>query len=132
MKGLRVVGAIGLLLALAVPASADMPDSFSACAKKRPDGVCKEAIAVRAGATVYLKGKVDPPHADLRAAVWHLTPDLVAERLGTVAIGRHGCMQYTWESTTDDGSQTDPNYFKFKIKGHGESTDVEVMVFFGE
>ncbi len=132
MRSVRFVGAVVLALALAAPASANTPDSFTACAKKRPHGVCRTSIAVRAGATVYLKGKVDPAHADLRAAVWHLTPDLAVEHLGKVAIGKAGRMKYTWETTTDDGSQTDPHFFQFRIKGHGVSNDVEVMVYFGE
>jgi hypothetical protein len=121
-----------LVLALAVPASANTPDSFSACAKKAPDARCRGSISVLAGKTVYLKGKVSPPHANLEAELWHQAPDLSVELLATVPIGDLGGMKYVWETTTADGSQTDPNWFQFRIPGHGESNDVEVMVFFGE
>jgi len=132
VRGIRLVGAGALVLALAVPASADTPDSFSACAKRAPDTACRTSLAVKVGSTVYLKGKVDPPHADLEADLWHQRPDLTVEIIATVPIGRRGRMKYTWETTTGDGSQTDPNWFQFRIPGHGKSNDVEVMVFFGE
>ena len=132
MRRAGSIVAVVLLIALAVPASANTPDSFSACAKKGPDARCKTSIAVRAGATVDLKGKVNPPHADLEAELWHQAPDGTVDLLATVPIADRGCMKYTWETTTDDGSQTDPNWFQFKIPGHGKSNDVEVMVFFGE
>ena len=121
-----------IALGLAVPASANTPDSFSACAKKRPDAECKADIAVKADAIVYLKGKVDPPHAALEANLWRQRPDGEVEIIATVPIGAGGCMKYAWETTTEDGSQTDPNWFQFRIPGHGKSNDVEVMVFFGE
>ena len=132
MRGIRLIGAVVLVLALAVPASADTPDSFSACAKKGPGARCRESISVLAGKTVYLKGKVSPPHAKLEAELWHQAPDLSVELLATVPIGDLGGMKYVWETTTADGSQTDSNWFQFRIPGHGESNDVEVMVFFGE
>jgi hypothetical protein len=121
-----------LLLALSAPATANVPDSFSACARKRPDATCRASISVRAGKTVYLKAKVVPPHAALEAELWHQAPDLSTEILATVPISKTGRMKFTWETTTADGSQTDPNWFQFRIPGHGDSNDVEVMVFLGE
>jgi hypothetical protein len=121
-----------LLVCLAAPAVANTPDSFTACAKKRPDAPCRTSIAVRAGRTVYLRGKVVPSHTRFEAELWHQAPDLSTELLATVPISDTGRMKYTWETTTADGSQTDPNWFQFRIPGHGDSNDVEVMVFLGE
>lgn len=131
MRTATIVAALALLT-LATPATAHTPDSFSACAKKGPDAPCEATIAVRAGRTVILKGKVAPPHASHEAELWHQAPDLTIELLATVEINPEGRMKYTWETTTEDGSQTDPNWFQFGIPGHGKSHDVEVMVFLGE
>lgn len=133
MRGIRLVGAVVLVLALAAPAAANTPDSFSACAKKGPAARCRESISVLAGKTVYLKGKVSPPHANLEAELRHLGPDDASWKvLATVEIGDLGGMKYTWETTTADGSQTDPHWFQFRIPDHGGSNAVEVMVFLGE
>jgi hypothetical protein len=129
----RAIIASLLTLAIATPATANTPDVFHACAKKEPDARCRESISVLAGKTVYLKGKVSPPHANLEAELRHLGPDDASWKvLATVPIGDLGAMKYTWETTTADGSQTDPHWFQFRIPDHGDSNAVEVMVFFGE
>ena len=133
MTWTRAIVACLLTLALAAPATANEPESFSACARKGPDARCRESISVLAGKTVYLKGKVAPAHANLEAELRHLGPDDASWKvLATVPIGDLGAMKYTWETTTADGSQTDPHWFQFRIPDHGGSNAVEVMVFLGE
>jgi len=122
------------LLAIAVPATANVPDSFTACGSDSRTGECTGLVDIGFGQTVYLKGKVDPPHADLTAGVWHKGPfeGDVWERWATVEISATGLMRYRWETTQADGAQESPHFVQFRIKGHGVSNRVKVRVWLGE
>lgn len=121
-------------LAMAAPATANEPDSFTACGSDSQTGECVELVNVGYGQTVYLKGKVDPPHADLRAGVWHRGPfaEDTWERWAVVDIAANGVMKYRWETTFGDGAQESPHRVEFRIKGHGKSNRVRVRVWLGE
>jgi hypothetical protein len=123
---------VALVLVVAVPARAGLPDSFTACARVGKGDPCERSIAVEFGTTVTVTATVAPPHANLEAAVWHQDTAGVWERLDRVEISDRGCMRYEWRTTAADGSQTDPNHLQFRIPDHGKSNKVEVMVYFGE
>ena len=126
-----VVGLV--VLALAAPATANEPESFTACGSDTKDGECTSLVDVLYGGTVYLKGKVKPAHADLEAGVWHKDPfEDSWERWGTVEISDRGVMKYAWETTFDDGAQENHHLVQFRIKGHGNSDRVHVRVWLGE
>ena len=125
-------GAVLVVLAMAAPATGNVPDSFSACAATEKGGECTKGQAVVPyGATVYLKGKVAPPHAGLTADVWHKGPYAADwELLATVGITDKGVMKYAWTTTSADGASEvdDPNLIQFKIQDHGRSNKVKVLV----
>lgn len=127
-------GLVALALVLAaVPAGANVPRSFTACGSVTRHGDCGRVVNVIYGKTVYLRGKVKPPHADLRAGVWHKGPfDDAWERWATVGISERGVMRYAWRTTLEDGAQDVPHYVQFRIKGHGKSNRVRVYVWLGE
>ena len=134
MKRWGSIAVFVLLLGLTVPASANTPDSFTACGADTKGGECTKSVSVGYGQTVYLKGEVDPAHAGLKAGVWHLGPNPgdTWERWTRVVISDTGRMSYAWETTMDDGAQENPHHVQFRIKGHGKSNRVKVLVWLGE
>lgn len=132
MRRMALFVAACIALAMAAPATADEPDSFTACGKDSRNGECTTSVSVAYGETVYLKGKVAPSHADLRAAVWH--QDIYGDwsQVDTVAISDKGRMKYAWHTTQADGGQENPHHWQFRIKDHGKSNKVKVLVWLGE
>jgi len=126
--------AVLVVLAMAAPATANVPDSFTACGSDTQTGDCTSLVDVMYGQTVYFKAKVKPPHADLLAGVWHKGPFQgdVWQRWATVEISAKGVMKYAWETTFDDGAQDSPHFVQFRIKDHGSSNRVRVRVWLGE
>jgi hypothetical protein len=125
--------ALGLVLALAVPAGADEPDSFSACGSDSKGGNCTKLADVAYGETIYFKGVVDPPHSDLSAGVWYKAPFADSwVKWASVQISDKGVMKYAWETTIDDGAQDSKHCVQFRIKGHGKSNRVAARVWLGE
>lgn len=133
MKRWGSIAVLVLLVGLTVPASANVPDSFTACGSNTSGGKCTKVVSVMYGGTVYFKGKVQPPHANLEAGVWHKGPDdSTWEKWGTVAINDHGVMKYQWHTTMADGEQENAHFVQFRIEGHGKSNKVKVYVWLGE
>ena len=132
MRRAASVLAFTLVLGSGIPAEAGEPESFTACGSSTRAGECTRSVAVLYGSAVYLKASVDPPHADLQAAVWHQDIEGDWERWGLVNVSARGKMGYVWHTTLDDGDQVTPHHVQFRIPGHGKSNRVEVMVFLGE
>ncbi|MEW6059083.1 MAG: hypothetical protein AB1551_02900 [Actinomycetota bacterium] len=133
MKRWGSIAVLFLILGLTVPASANVPDSFWACGSDTKKGECTQTVSVMYGQTVHFKGKVQPPHADLEAGVWHKGPnDDTWERWATVAINDNGVMKYEWHTTINDGEQENAHRVQFRIEGHGKSNKVRVYVWLGE
>jgi hypothetical protein len=133
MKRWGSIAVVALVLGLAVPAFANTPTSFTACGSATSGGKCTRVVSVGYGSTVFLKGKVKPPHANLQAGVWHTGPnDSAWEKWATVPISAKGVMKYKWHTTQADGEQENAHFVQFRIAGHGKSNKVKVYVWLGE
>jgi hypothetical protein len=121
-----------LMCGLAPPVSANEPRVFTACGSSSEGGACRPRVNVGYGETVYFEGEVTPPHADLRAGVWHKPiGGRNWNRWDTVPIADDGTMEYALNT----GRLRIQNYaelVEFRIKGHGESNRVRVYIWAGE
>lgn len=117
-----VIVALLALSALAGPAGADTPDSFTACiAPKKTGGYCESGDIFAAGSTLWLRGKVRPPHAGLVAKVFLRRPGSDSwDKVGTDTVSAKGRLKWAWHTSVDDAN---PHLYKlrFKISGHGAS-----------
>jgi hypothetical protein len=132
-------GLLGCLIVAVLGGSAgrafgDKPDTFTACvAYQKGGGFCGKTATYLYGDTVWVRGHVDPPHADLRAAVWRKRPHGSAfRRVGSAAIWESGKIKWKWKTTSDDAVQDAPYRFQLRIPGHGRSRIVNAWVIFGE
>jgi hypothetical protein len=120
----------GAPAALAHPTS-----SFTACAAfYRLGTTCREdGTTYEYGRTVFLRAKVNPPHAGYRAVVLRKKPySDTWHRFGGAIVSDHGKIRFEWRTAYHDAVQNKPYWFKFKIPNHGASNAVSVWVIFGE
>lgn len=126
--------AVAGMLVLAAPAYGHEPRSFDSCAAyRRHGGYCGDTASYLYGDRVFLRGRVEPPHARLEAHVAFLRPGADRWRRGvTVPISENGRMRWSFLSAREDADQMEPWLFRFRIHGHGKSDVAEVFILLGE
>jgi hypothetical protein len=130
MRGRVIVLAIaGTVLIVPQLALAHPTRSFDSCAAYRRHGrPCLDSATYDVGDRVFLRGRVDPPHANHRAYVNYLRPGAVKWRRGvSVPISESGRMRWSFRSESGDAS-ADAWHFRFRIVGHGKSDVTEVFI----
>ena len=135
MKAGLVAIASAIVLTATPVATAHPTHSFDACgANRRHGGACYDNGATYLyGDTVFLRGKVSPPHSRFTAGVWRQRPGSHHwRRVDSVPISDTGRMRWSWRTTRDDADQSDPYHFQFRIHGHGHSGSIPIWVIFGE
>lgn len=108
--------------------------SFDSCAAyRRHGGYCGATASYVYGDRVHLRARVDPPHSHRDARVVFLRPGAAEWRPGvSVPISDTGRMRWSFTSERADADQTDPWWFRFRIRGHGKSDVTEVFILLGE
>jgi hypothetical protein len=138
MIRMRRVSALAIAIVLAAvpsaPANAHDPERFDACAAyRRHGGDCGDTASYVFGDRVFLRARVVPFHAGLRARVMFLRPGAAEWRGGVlVPISDTGRMRWSFRSEEGDADQTRPWRFRFRIADHGRSDTTTVFILFGE
>jgi hypothetical protein len=124
-----LMGALIAVCALATPAAADTPTSFTACiSPTKTGGVCESGDIFAAGDTLWLRGKIRPPHSGLVAKVLMRRPgDDSWDKVDTDMVSAEGRLKWAWRTSVDDAS---PKLYelRFKIPGHGVSEIATALI----
>ena len=113
---------LSLVAGLARPAEADTIERFTACvALSTTTPECsRQGAVVDAGAIVYLRGRVSPPHPGF-GEVWRRSPH--ADRfvkVGIMGVNEEGRIRWSWITDGNDAASA-PYTFQFRIPGHGRT-----------
>ena len=87
----------------------------------------RQGAVVDAGAVVYLRGRVSPPHPGF-GEVWRRSPH--ADRfvkVGIMGVNEEGRIRWSWITDGNDAASA-PYTFQFRIPGHGRSWTTKVRV----
>jgi hypothetical protein len=100
--------------------------SFDSCAARSlTSETCLRQERYTLNQTVYLRGRVTPPHAGFRAGVDRLDPGSnVWMRVDAVRVSDTGRMRWRWETTFHDADRHHPYRFRFAIFRHPRVSDV--------
>jgi len=122
------VAAMLALLVLAAPATANVPDSFTACIGPVESDYCSSGDTYLAGDDLWFQGEVKPLHAGMTAKVrMKLSGDDVWEKVGSATVSDTGTLQWTWRT---DVSDANVKFYrlKWKIPDHGISEVATVQL----
>jgi hypothetical protein len=120
--------AVLALLLLHWPATANVPESFTACIGPVQSDYCSTDDTYLAGDDLWLRGKVKPAHAGMIATVQTKEPgEDVWQGVATDTISDAGKMRWTWATDVSD-ARTKPYRLRWKIPGHGTSEVVKVLL----
>ena len=91
---------------------------------------CYGNLDFSAGETVFLRGRVRPPHAHRTARLLRKDPGTAGwTEIAVLDISDRGRMHFEWHTDADDVSpEPGPYGFKFRIAHHGVSDRVYVFV----
>lgn len=116
------------LAALAVPAAANVPESFIACVGPVQSEYCSSGDTYLAGDDLWFKGKVKPAHAGKTATAQMKEPgDDTWTDVATDTISAAGKMRWTWRTDATDAN-TSPYRLRWKVAGHGNSDVATVLL----
>ena len=122
------VAAMLALLVLAAPATANVPDSFTACIGPVQSDYCSSGDTYLAGDDLWFQGEVEPPHAGLTAKVRMKAPGSdIWEKVGSDTVSDTGELRWTWRTNMSDAN-VDFYRLKWRIPGHGKSTVATVQL----
>ncbi|MGZ8513210.1 MAG: hypothetical protein ACXWWL_07205 [Candidatus Limnocylindria bacterium] len=122
------VAALLMLCVLAGPATANIPDSFTACIGPVQSDYCSSGDTYLAGDNLWFQAEVQPPHAGMTARVLMKEPgNDTWERVGSDTVSDVGELRWTWRT---DVSDADVKFYrlKWKIPGHGKSEVATVQL----
>ena len=122
------VAALLALLMLASPATADEPDSFTACIGPVQSDYCSSGDTYLAGDDLWFQGEVKPSHAGMTAKVlMKLSGADVWEKVGIDTVSDTGTLRWTWRT---DVSDANVRFYrlKWKIPDHGKSEVATVQL----
>jgi len=122
------VAAMLALFVLAGPATADVPDSFTACIGPVQSDYCSSGDTYLAGDDLWFQGEVKPAHAGMTAKVlMKLSGDDVWAKVGTDTVSDTGTLRWTWRT---DVSDANVKFYrlKWKIPDHGKSEVATVQL----
>jgi len=125
---LMSVAALLVFTILASPATANAPDSFTACIGPVESDYCSSGDTYLAGDDLWFQGKVQPPHAGMTAKVLMKEPGSDTwEEVGSDTVSDAGKLQWTWRTHVSDAN-VGFYRLKWKIPGHGKSKVVTVQL----
>jgi hypothetical protein len=132
MKARSILTISALCLAPAASvhqATAHPVQGFTACAKQHRDAeLCRQTVNNGYTESLYLRGRVTPPHGHLRARVWQKKPGERWERERRVKITDTGRMRWHWYPEKPDDPNDRPYRFQFRIPDHGRSNIVLMFI----
>lgn len=127
---------LSVILVTTQPAGAHPTRAFDLCgAFRRHGGPCFDTTVgyQYAEQTVFLRGRASPPHSRFTAGVWRQRPRSHNwRRVDSVPISDTGRMRWSWRTTLGDADQQYPYHFQFRIRRHGHSNSLPVLITLGE
>lgn len=130
-RAIVVMAAVALATAVfsaGLPVGAHVADRFSLCASQsRTGGSCRRS-ALFVNDSVWLRGKVKPPHSDKRAIILRRDEgEDQFRRVGSAGINNRGIIRWRWDPVPEDQGEY---VFRMRIRGHGRSNTVDVEYVF--